>query len=212
LWQRISPGENGRHLCGGFFFARVSSDFLLGAGGTLTESNLRSMARTGTRSFVTKHQLRPHSGIACDPLCYFIPRHPEERNQCRVSRLTLRESLRRQLEKAAARNQNSINVEIANQLHASFQADNTRALDEIVTDLDGIRRGFASLLGTDKLATDPEALNQTIALLETLRGRIVSPSSSSEPRASTIISNAVGRGVTFEGQGPPPRPAPKDQN
>src|SRR5262245_718340 len=80
-------------------------------------------------------------------------------------KLRIRESLRRQLENAAARNKNSINSEIANRLHASFQADNARALDEIVADLDHIRQGFAVLLGADKLAADPKALGQAIALL-----------------------------------------------
>jgi hypothetical protein len=93
-------------------------------------------------------------------------------------KLRIRESLRRQLERAAARNNNSINVEITNRLHASFAADNARALDEIVVDLDRIRQGFAALLGADKLAGDPEALGQAIALLEALRGRIVRPASS----------------------------------
>jgi hypothetical protein len=113
-----------------------------------------------------------------------MPRKPTDVAQFK---LRIRENLRRQLEKAAVRNQTSINVEIVNRLRASFEAENIRALDEIVADLDIIRQGFATLWGADKLTADPQALDQTIALLGALRDRVVSPLSSETQKLKPVI-------------------------
>jgi hypothetical protein len=87
--------------------------------------------------------------------------------------LRIRESLRRKLEAAAEKNRMSLNIEIANRLARSFEADNVRALEEIVADLDGIRRGFA-------------ALRQTADLVAALRNKIV-PLSASEPEVRRLV-------------------------
>jgi hypothetical protein len=113
-----------------------------------------------------------------------MPRKPSEIAQFK---LRIRESLRRQLESAAARNKNSINAEIANRLRASFEADSVRALDVIVADLLDIRQRFEMLLGSGKPAAAPGALGQTIALLEALRGKIDPRSSPSGAETDRVI-------------------------
>ena len=86
--------------------------------------------------------------------------------------LRIRESLRRKLEAAAEKNRTSLNIEIANRLAHSFEADNVRALDEIVADLNGIRRGFV-------------ALRQAADLVAALRNSIA-PLSASQPEVRRL--------------------------
>jgi hypothetical protein len=88
--------------------------------------------------------------------------------------LRIRESLRRKLETAAEKNRTSLNIEIANRLVRSFEAENVRTLDEIVADLSGIRRSFVRL----RHAAD---------LVAALRNKIIQLSGA-EPDVRTLVA------------------------
>jgi hypothetical protein len=85
-------------------------------------------------------------------------------------KLRIRESLRRQLEKAAATNRASINSEIATRLAASFDDQSTRTLDVIASDFGTIYAGLADVCQRLNVLLDaPEKLGKIAGLMDALK-------------------------------------------